>query len=85
MGVLRPSGWFPKLVQAMPRAIRFTPWRAPASVFSPRVRWARSFVQAVASGLAPDPPAALPPWLEVDETRLRPSGTNVAWKPGSGD
>ena len=45
----------------MPRAIRSTQWRVPASVFSPRVRRVRGFVLAVASGLASDPQAALSP------------------------
>ena len=41
MGNLRTRGWLPVPLQAMPRAIRPTKWRAPASVFSPRVRRAR--------------------------------------------
>ena len=41
-------------------------------------------VQAVAPGLAPDPQAALPPWVEVDETWLSIGGVKrpVAVVPG---
>ena len=41
MGTLHICGGCPMPLQAMPRAIRPTKWREPASVFSPRVRRAR--------------------------------------------
>ena len=36
-------------------------------------------VQAVAPGLAPDPQAKLPPWVEVDETWLSLGAQSVPW------
>ena len=36
-------------------------------------------VQAVAPGLAPDPQAQRPSWVEVDETWLSLGASNVPW------